>query len=92
MISLKGCRLASTRGSTLKPEGKEPTLRLQCLVYTSQSHCACIHLALQGREWPWGSHPTATSRIVKVAMVKCYYEAIAEIRRVDNSFHDDYAL
>jgi len=53
----------------------------------SQSHCACTHLALQGREWPWGSHPTATSRIVKVAMVKYYYEAIAEIRRVDDLFH-----
>jgi len=56
-------------------------------VYTSQSHCACTHLALQGREWPWGSHPTATTWIVKVAMLKCYYEAIAEICRVDDSFH-----
>ena len=40
-----------------------------------------------GREWAWGSHPTTTTRIVKVAMVKWYYEAIAEIRHVDDSFH-----
>jgi len=40
MISPKECPLATTTGSTLKPEGKEPTLRLQmqCPVYTSQSH------------------------------------------------------
>jgi len=63
-------------------------LRLQCPVYTSLSHCACTHLALQGREWPWGSHPTATTRIEKAAMLKCYcVQAIAEIRRVDDSFH-----
>jgi len=27
---------------------------------------------LQGREWPWGPHPTTTTRTVKAAMVKCY--------------------
>jgi len=53
--SPKGSPLASIRGSTLKPEGKEPTLRLQCPVYTSQSHCACTNLALQG-ESGLGAH------------------------------------